>query len=63
MAKLEVVMMEVLVEICDWAMCPEVKVDSGEMICSAYKVPTGSMPTEVETEGVTCSVNARSLLA
>jgi hypothetical protein len=63
MAKLEVVMMEVLVEICDWAMCPEVKVDSGEMICSAYKVPTGSMPTEVKTEVVTFVVSARQPLA
>ena len=63
MEELVEVMAEVSVGTVDWAMCPEGRVDFDALICSACRLPTAAWKTEVETEGVTCSVNARSLLA
>ena len=54
---------EVLVETDDRTKCPASWMELDLSFFPSYKVQTGSLPTEVETEGVACSVNARSLLA
>ena len=54
---------EVLVETDDRTKCPALWMELDSSFFPSYKVQTGSLPTEVETEGVACSVNARSLLA
>ena len=63
MQELVEVMTEVPVGIVDWAMCPEVRVDFGALICSACRLPTAASQNEVETEGVTFVVSARQPLA
>jgi len=62
MAELEVTT-EVLVETDDRTKCPAPWMEFDSSFYSSYKVQTGSAPTEVETEGVTCSGSARSQLA
>ena len=57
------VTMEVLVETDDRTKCPAPWMEFDSSFYSSYKVQTGSAPTEVETEGVTCSGSARSQLA
>ena len=54
---------EVLVETDDRTKCPASWMELDSSFFPSYKVQTGSLPTEVETEGVAYSVNARSLLA
>ena len=54
---------EVLVETDDRTKCPASWMEFDSSFYSSYKVQTGSAPTEVETEGVTCSGSARSQLA
>jgi len=63
MVRLVEVTMEVLVETDDRTKCPASWVEFDSSFFPSYKVQTGSLPTEVETEGVAYSVNARSLLA
>ena len=60
MARLVEVTMEVLVETDDWTSWSASWIESDSSFFPSYKVQTGSLPTEVETEG---AVNARSLLA
>ena len=47
----------------DRTKCPASWMEFDSSFYSSYKVQTGSAPTEVETEGVTCSGSARSQLA
>ena len=63
MVELVEVRMEELVETDDRTKCPASWMDFGSSFFPSYKVQTGSLPTEVGTEGVAYSGNARSLLA
>jgi len=63
MVRLVEVTKEVLVETDDRTKCPASWMELDSSFFPSYKVQTGSLPTEVETEGVAYSVNARSLLA
>ena len=63
MVRLVEVTMEVLVETDDRTKCPASCVEFDSSFFPSYKVQTGSLPTEVETDGVAYSVNARSQLA
>jgi len=63
MARLVEVTMEGLVETGDWTSWSASWMGSDSSFFPSYKAQTGSVPAEVETEGVTYSVNARSLLA
>ena len=60
MARLVEVTMEVLVETGDWTSGSASWIESDSSFFPSYKVQTGSLPTEVETEG---AVTARALLA
>ena len=61
MARLVEVTMEVLVETDDRTSCPASWMEFDSSFFPSYKVQTGSLPTEVETEGAAYSENARSL--
>ena len=63
MVRLVEVTKEVLVETDDRTKCPASWMELDSSFFPSYKVQTGSLPTEVETEGVAYSVNARSQLA
>jgi len=63
MARLVEVTMEVLVETGDWTSWSASWIESDSSFFPSYKVQTGSLPTEVETEGAACSENAKSLIA
>ena len=55
--------MEVLVETGGWTSWSASWIESDLAFFPSYKVQTGSLPTEVETEGAACSENAKSLIA
>ena len=63
MARLVEVTMEVLVETDDWTSWSASWIESDSSFFPSYKVQTGSLPTEVETEGAACSESAKSLSA
>ena len=52
---------EVLVETDDRTKCPASWMELDSSFFPSYKVQTGSLPTEVETEGAACSESAKSL--
>ena len=62
-ARLVEVMMVVLVEIDDWATWLARRMDLDSSFFPSYKVQTGSLPTEVETEVAAYAENAESLIA
>ena len=47
----------------DRTKCPASWMELDSSFFPSYKVQTGSLPTEVETEGAACSENAKSLIA
>ena len=61
MAKLVEVMTEVLVETGDWTNWSASWMEPDSSFFPSYKVQTGSLPAEVETEGAACSESAKSL--
>jgi hypothetical protein len=65
MARLVEVTMEVLVETDDWTSgsAAWMESDSSFQFFPSYKVQTGSLPTEVGTEGAACSESATMLIA
>ena len=62
-ARLVEVTMEVLVEIGDWTSWSASWIESDSSFFPSYKVQTGSLPTEVETEVAAYAENAKSLIA
>ena len=61
MARLVEVTMEVLVETGGWTSWSASWIESDLAFFPSYKVQTGSLPTEVETERAACSESAKSL--
>jgi len=62
-ARLVEVTMEVLVETVDWASWSAPWMDLDSSFFPSYKVQTGSLPTEAETEVAAYAENAESLIA
>ena len=63
MAKLVEVMREVLVETGDWTNWSASWMEPDSSFFPSYKVQTGSLPAEVETECAACSESATMLIA
>ena len=61
MARLVEVTMEELGETGDWTSWSASWIEWDSSFFPSYKVQTGSLPTEVETEGAACSESAKSL--